>query len=134
MGNTESVFSFGLPWEDAYGYCQGRKIGSFLRISGQLSHDLEGNFLHTGDFEQQVRATFDNVDRVLAHFQARRSQIVETNVFVRDLADHFFEFAAVHKEYFGEHRPTSNILGVVGLALPDQLVEIAAHVDLTLEG
>jgi enamine deaminase RidA (YjgF/YER057c/UK114 family) len=72
------------------------------------------------------------VDRVLAHFKASRNQIVETNVFVRDLADHFFEFAAIHKEYFGDNRPTSNILGVVRLALPDQLVEIAAHVDLTL--
>ncbi|MHA7261843.1 Rid family hydrolase [Arthrobacter sp. TMN-37] len=131
MQNTDSVFNFGLPWEDAVGYCQGLRVGTNLRISGQLSHDPEGNFLHVGDFGAQVRVTFENIDRVLAHFHARRDQIIETNVFMRDFRENFATFGPIHKEYFGNHRPASNAWGVTALALPDQLVEIAAHVDLT---
>lgn len=127
MNDSDSTFSYGVPWEDAFGYVQGLRRGSVLRISGQLSHDLEGNFLHAGDFVAQTRQTFENLDRVLAHFGASRHDIIETNVFIRDIQEHFSEFAALHKEYFGDYRPASNGYGVVGLALPDQLIEVAAH-------
>ncbi len=130
MNDSDSTFSYGLPWEDAFGYVQGLRRGSVLRISGQLSHDLEGNFLHAGDFVGQTRVSFENLDRVLDHFGASRHDIVETNVFIRDIREHFSEFAALHKEYFGDYRPASNALGVVGLAIPDQLIEVAAHVIL----
>jgi 2-iminobutanoate/2-iminopropanoate deaminase len=45
---------------------------------------------------------------------------------VKDLRQHFDAIARFHAEYFGGHRPTSTVLGVVDLALPEQLVEIAA--------
>ncbi|MHA7261842.1 RidA family protein [Arthrobacter sp. TMN-37] len=134
MGNTDRIFSFGLPLEEAVGYSQGRRVGTTLRISGQYSHDMQGNFLHPGDFERQVRTAFENMDRVLAHFNAKRNHIIETNIFVRDLEDHISEFPALHKEYFGDYRPASNLFGVVRLGFPDQLVEIAAHADLSEEG
>lgn len=130
LNDSDSTFSFGLPWEDAAGYVQGLRRGSVLRISGQLSHDPEGNFLHVGDFVGQTRATFENIDRVLAHFGAERRDIIETNVFLVDIRDNFTEFAALHKEYFGDYRPASNAWGATGLALPEQLIEIAAHVML----
>jgi enamine deaminase RidA (YjgF/YER057c/UK114 family) len=38
----------------------------------------------------------------------------------------FNDIARLHAEYFSDHRPTSTVLGVVELALPAQLVEIAA--------
>jgi enamine deaminase RidA (YjgF/YER057c/UK114 family) len=130
MSDPNSSFNFGLPWEDAAGYSQGLRRGSVLRISGQLSHDLDGNFLHAGDFIGQARVTFENLDRVLAHFGAQRHDVIETNIYIRDIRENFTDFAALHKEYFGDHRPASNAFGVVGLALPDQLIEVAAHVIL----
>ena len=120
------AFGFGMPWEDAYGFAQAVRTGATLYISGQLSHDMEANFVGQGDFELQVRTTFANIDRVLEAHGARKDQIVETMVYVKDLREHFEDIARLHREYFGDHRPTSTLLGVVDLALPPQLVEISA--------
>ena len=118
--------SFGVPWEEGYGFAQAIQVGATLYISGQLSHDMEANFVGEGDFELQVRTSFANLDRVLESYGAQREHVVQTTVYVKDLRRHFDEIARLHAEYFGEHRPTSTVLGVVELALPQQLVEIAA--------
>jgi enamine deaminase RidA (YjgF/YER057c/UK114 family) len=125
-------FSFGVPWESLYGYSQAVQVGDTLYISGQLSHDSTGAFVGAGDFELQMRTTLDNLDRVLEHFGADRDQIVETTVLVRDLRDHFDAVARLHADYCGGHRPTSTVMGVSDLALPDQLVEIGAVVRLDM--
>jgi 2-iminobutanoate/2-iminopropanoate deaminase len=118
--------SFNMPWEQSYGFAQAIQVGQTLYVSGQLSHDMEANFVGEGDFELQVRTTFGNLDRVLEAYGAQREQIVQTTVYVKDLRRYFDEIARLHAEYFGEHRPTSTVLGVSELALPQQLVEIAA--------
>ncbi|KOV74823.1 endoribonuclease L-PSP [Streptomyces sp. AS58] len=124
--------AFGLPWESLYGYSQAVQAGDTLYVSGQLSHDSAGAFVGTGDFELQVRTTLGNLDRVLEHFGATRGQIVETTILVRNLREHFDTVARLHAEYVGERRPTSTVMGVSDLALPDQLVEIGAVVRLDL--
>ena len=118
--------SFGMPWEAGYGFAQALQVGATLYISGQLSHDMQANFVGEGDFELQVRTTFANLDRVLAFYGVGREQVVQTTVYVKELRRHFEAIARLHAEYFGKHRPTSTVLGVVDLALPQQLVEIAA--------
>ncbi len=92
-------FGFGVPWEDLANYSQAVRAGDRLYISGQLSHDMDGNFLHEGDVEAQADVAFANIDVVLRRFGAGRT---------------------------GDHRPASNAFGVVALALPEQLIEIAA--------
>ena len=119
-------YSFGVPWEQGYGFAQAIQVGPTLYISGQLSHDQDANFVGEGDFELQVRTSFANLDRVLEAYGARREDVVQTTVYVKELRHHFDAMARLHAEYFGAHRPTSTVLGVVDLALPAQLVEIAA--------
>jgi enamine deaminase RidA (YjgF/YER057c/UK114 family) len=115
-----------MPWEKGYGFTQAIRVGPILYISGQLSHDMGARFVGEGDFERQVRTTFANLDRVLAAYGARREQVVQTTIYVKDLRRHFDDMARLHVEYFGNHRPTSTVVGVVELALSQQLVEIAA--------
>jgi enamine deaminase RidA (YjgF/YER057c/UK114 family) len=119
-------YSFGVPWERSYGYTQAIQVGPTLYVSGQLSHDRDAQFVGDGDFELQVRTSFANLDRVLEAHGARREHVVQTTVYVKELGRHVDAMARLHAEYFGEHRPTSTVLGVVDLALPPQLVEIAA--------
>src|SRR5919202_4705593 len=126
MHSALKSHSFGMPWEQSYGFAQAIQVGPTLYISGQLSHDMEANFVGEGDFELQVRTSFANLDRVLAAYGARREDVVQTTVYVKELRQHFDAMARLHAEYFGAHRPTSTVLGVVDLALPAQLVEIAA--------
>ncbi|MFI9042632.1 RidA family protein [Streptomyces sp. NPDC053726] len=127
------VFGFDVPWESLYGYAQALRAGETLYISGQLSHDAAGTFIGEGDFELQARTTLANLDLVLKNFGATRNQIVETTVLLRNLRENFDATARLHAEYFGKHRPTSTVLGVSDLALPDQLLEVGAVVRLDLE-
>ena len=126
MELTPQPYSFGMPWEQGYGFAQAIQAGSTLYISGQLSHDMQANFVGEGDFELQVRTTFANLDRILEAHGVRREHVVQTTVYVKEPRRFFDQTARLHAEYFGEHRPTSTVLGVVELALPQQLVEIAA--------
>lgn len=127
------TFGFGMPWESLYGYSQAMQVGDTVYVSGQLSHDQDGTFVGVGDFELQMKTTLANLDLVLQHFGAGRSQIVETTVLVRNLRENFDTTARLHAGYLGEHRPTSTVMGVSDLALPDQLVEIGAVVRLDMK-
>ncbi|GAA3906117.1 RidA family protein [Streptomyces sp. NPDC003737] len=126
-------FGFGMPWESPYGYSQAILVGDTVYVSGQVSHDRDGNFVGAGDFELQVTTTLANLDLVLEHFGAQRSQIVESTVLVKNLRENFDATARLHAAYFGEHWPTSTTIGVSDLALPDQLVEIGALVRLDVK-
>lgn len=119
-------FGFGVPWEDLANYSQAVRAGDHLFISGQLAHDAEGNFIGEGDIEGQADAALANLDLVLRRFQAERADIAEINVFLMDLRSNFGPAMAACKRYFGDHRPASNVFGVAALALPQQLIEIAA--------
>ena len=119
-------FGFGVPWEDLANYSQAVRAGGRLFISGQLSHDPDGNFVGEGDIEAQADMALANLDLVLRRFGAQRSDIAEINVFLVDLRTNFAPAMAACKRYFGDHRPASNVFGVVDLALPQQLIEIAA--------
>jgi len=129
-GSRFEHFGFGVTWEDAASYSQAVRAGNLLFVSGQLSHDPDGTFLHAGDFEAQAAATLDNLDRVLSQFKAQRSDIVEINVFLIDLRANFDAAVAGTRRYFEPHRPASNVFGVESLAFPEQLIEIAATVVL----
>ncbi len=107
-------------------YSQAVRAGDRLFISGQLSHDLEGNFLQEGDVEAQADVAFANLDAILRRFGGERSDIAEINIFLMDLRTDFTPTMAACRRYFGDHRPASNVFGVVALALPEQLIEIAA--------
>ncbi|MFG3659756.1 Rid family hydrolase [Streptomyces sp. NPDC047706] len=122
-----------MPWESHFGFSQALQAGETLYISGQLSHDEAGAFVGADDFELQVRTTFANLDKVLRQFGASRDQVVETTALIVDLRRNFEVLARLHAEYFAEHRPTSTVMGVVALVLPEQLVEIGAVVRLDLE-
>ena len=125
MGVGQASYDFGVPGEASYGFTQAIKVGSTLYISGQLSQDMEGNFVGEDDFELQVRTTLANLDRVLDHYGAGRDDVVQTTVLVKDFERN--DVSRLHSEYFGSRRPTSTLLGVVALgAGPQQLVEIAA--------
>ncbi|MEX3508160.1 hypothetical protein VVR84_01270 [Kocuria carniphila] len=58
--------------------------------------------------------------------------MVETTILIVALRDNFDAVSEAHREYFGSHRPASTAQGAVDLAIPDQLVEIAATVRLDL--
>src|SRR4029453_16316912 len=43
MTLSKDARGLGMPWEDLYGYAQAIRVGDTIYVSGQLSHDDEGN-------------------------------------------------------------------------------------------
>ena len=132
MTVTTNIANHGMPWEDAFGYSQALRVGDTIYISGQLSHDETGTLTGVGDFAAQMRGSFANIDKLLAALGATKRQIVDDLVAVVNLRGNFNTVVEEHRRYFGDHRPASTTIGVVELALPEQLVEIAVTVRLDL--
>jgi len=130
MMNTKT-YNHGVPWEESYGLTQGYSVNGTIYISGQFSHDMQGEFVGEGDFELQARQTLKNLDRVLEGFGVTRSNIAEMEIFLTNPQEHFEQCVVLFKEYVGDHRPAGTLIGVSGLAFPHQLIEIraVAHTD-----
>lgn len=89
--------SFGLLAEKQYGYVQGVKVGQIIFISGQLSHDEEGNIVgpaplddsgHIADHSNmkvQMQHAYVNAKKVLAQFGATLNNVVEEVLYVTDM-------------------------------------------------
>ena len=53
--------------EKAYGYSHAVKIGNNIKISGAVSMDNEGNITAIGDFKQQMKNCYSDLDKILKY-------------------------------------------------------------------
>ena len=124
----KEVKGFGMPWEDVYGYAQAVKVDDMIYVSGQLSHDADGNMVGATppDMEAQMRQTYVNAKKILAQFGATLDDVVEEVIYVTDMDTAFAAAGPVRKEAYGSTRPAvaSTILVTSRLALAAQLIEI----------
>lgn len=129
---------WGVSWEEGYGYPQARKVGNEIYISGQFNHDEEGNLVapaplnsegKPSDFSsigEQMRASYDNIAKLLALYGATLNDVVEETLYVLDMDAAFAVVGDVRKAAYRTERPqcASNIIGVSRLAQRSQLIEI----------
>ncbi|RAJ07463.1 enamine deaminase RidA (YjgF/YER057c/UK114 family) [Arenibacter echinorum] len=113
--------------EKAYGYSHAVKIGNEIKISGAVSMDDEGNPTAIGDFEQQMKNCYSDLEKVLAHYGCTFDNVVVENVFTTDMPK-FLEVAGYRNEIYKNQFPTGSWLGVKELALPEFLIEIELEV------
>ncbi len=138
--NDDTAY-WGVPWEEAYGYPQARRVGNEIFVSGQFNHDEQGNLLapaplgtdgRPSDFSsmgEQMRVSYDNIAKLLALYGATMQDVVEETLYVLDMDAAFAVVGNVRKAAFGTERPqaASNIIGVSRLAQRAQLIEIACR-------
>ncbi len=121
----KEIKSLNMPWEQDYGYAQAVKVGNTIYISGQVSHDDEGNVLGEGDLEAQMRATYTNVKKLLTQYGATVDNLVEETIFVTDMDAGFAARAKMKEEfYLGVPHIANTIVQVERLAFPQLMVEI----------
>jgi enamine deaminase RidA (YjgF/YER057c/UK114 family) len=113
--------------EKAYGYSHAVKIGNSIKISGAVSMDDEGNPTAVGDFEQQMKNCYVDLDKILKHYGCTFDDVVVENVFTTDMAK-FLQFAGYRTEIYKNHFPTGSWLGVTELAVPEFMIEIELEV------
>ena len=134
----KDVKGFGMPWEEQYGYAQAVKVDDTIYVSGQLSHDEQGNMVGSAplddsgrirdhsNMETQMRQTYANAKKILNQFGATLDNVVEEVLYVTDMDTAFAVAGAVRKEAYASKKPAvaSTILVTPRLALPTQLIEI----------
>ena len=137
MALRKDVKGFGMPWEDQYGYVQALKVDDTIDVSGQLSHDEQGNIvgaapLDTGkirdhsNMETQMLQTYTNAKKILTEFGSTLDNVVEEVLYVTDMDKAMGVAGPVRKEAYGSEKPevASTIVVTPRLAFPTQLIEI----------
>jgi 2-iminobutanoate/2-iminopropanoate deaminase len=122
---NKEIKSFGMPWEKEYGYAQAVKIGDTIYVSGQVSHDDNGNIVGRGDMEAQMRQAYVNIQKLLVHYGATMENIVDEILFVTDMDAAFGAAVKCRQEVFlGNPVVASTIIQIQRLAFPDLMIEI----------
>ena len=124
---TPEYFLLRPELEKAYGYSHAVKIGSDIKISGAVSMDDEGNPTAIGDFEQQMKNCYSDLQKILTHFDCTFDDVVVENVFTTNMPL-FLEKSGYRNEIYKNHFPTGSWLGVKELALPEFMIEIELEV------
>jgi enamine deaminase RidA (YjgF/YER057c/UK114 family) len=117
--------SFGMPWEKEYGYAQAIKIRDTIYVSGQVSHDDNGNIVGRGDMEAQMRQSYSNIRKLLVQYGATMENIVDEILFVTDMDAAFGAAVKCRQEAFSDSPVVaSTIIQIQRLAFPDLMIEI----------
>ncbi|MBW8684719.1 Rid family hydrolase [Chitinophaga rhizophila] len=114
---------FGMPWEDIYGYAQAIKKGNTVWISGQLGHNENGEIPEGMD--AQMKQTYANIKELLSRFGMTMDNVVEEVIYTMNMSSAFEARKNFKTVYYTDPKlVASTMVGVTGLALPGQLVEI----------
>lgn len=117
--------SLNMPWEDEYGYSQAVKVGNTIYLAGQVGHDDDGNVPDEWSMEDQMRAAYANVEKVLAQYGASMDNIVDETLFVTDMDAAFAARAKMKQDVFGgPPELASTIVQIQRLAFPQLMIEI----------
>ena len=112
-----------MPWEKDY--AQSVKVGDTIYLSGQVSHDDEGNLVGSGDMEAQLRQVYLNIQKLLAQQGATMENIVDEILFVTDMDTAFAAAVKCRNDIFGgTPAVASTIVQIQRLAFPEYLIEI----------
>jgi reactive intermediate/imine deaminase len=99
--------------------------GRMLFLSGMTSRNPDGSVFGAGDITAQTERCLDNISALLQEAGASMDDVVSVTVYVRDIG----QFEAIHevrRRYFSPPLPSSTMVEVSALALPEMLIEITA--------
>ncbi len=123
MAETPEYFLLRPEVEKAYGYTHAMKIGDYIKISGAVSMDDEGNPTAVGDLEQQMKNAYSDLDQVLKHYGYTFDDVIVEKVYTTNMA-RFLEVSSYRRSIYTKQFPTGTWLEVKGLALPGLMIEI----------
>jgi enamine deaminase RidA (YjgF/YER057c/UK114 family) len=117
-----------VTWSVEMGFNQGEVVSGYTRTlfcSGQTATDADGKPRHDGDMAAQLALSIDNLEAVLGEAGMSLSNLVRLGVYTTDV-DLLFRHYGVLASRLGAARvaPTTTMLGVTRLALPELMVEL----------
>ena len=99
--------------------------GPLLFVSGQVALDRASEVVGKGNLRAQAVQTLENIRAILVANNADMKDVVQVTVYVTDIRA-FHEIADIRLKYFPKDGPTSVIVEVSKLALPELEIEISA--------
>ena len=114
----------GAPWEPLIGYSRVVVAGPLVFVAGTTG-TVDGGVVGPDDPYAQTVQAFANVEAALASAGATLTDVVQTRLFVTDIA-RWAEFGRAHRDVFGEIMPVTAMVGVSALIDPAMLVEVEA--------
>ena len=118
--------SSGRAIEDEYAYSRAVRVGDRVFVSGTTALSARGVVEGKDDLYRQTRSTLDTIFSALAEAGAAREDIVYTKTFLTDLG-RSADYTRAWLEALGDVRPTSTLLAIPALVLPEMLIEIEAE-------
>ncbi|GAA3936243.1 RidA family protein [Actinomadura viridis] len=115
-------------WSAQMGYNQGELVSGHTRTlycAGQTAMSGEGKPQHAGDMAGQLELSLENLEAVLGEAGMSLANLVRLNVYTTDV-DRLFEHYGVLASRLGAAgvAPSTTMLGVTRLAIPDLMVEL----------
>ena len=102
------------------------EANGFVFVSGQASVDEQGAIV-SGDFEQEMRRSMENVRRILASAGLNLGDVVRVTSYVHDPA-HVPQYNMLYREYFSAPFPArTTITSCLSPALKFEIDVIAAR-------
>jgi len=103
-----------------------KDVKKLIFVSGQtgLRTDSKGNVLNKGNIKDQTKTVIERIKTVLAAEGATLDDIVQVNVYLKDMGDIEGQ-AEIRSQYF-KGCPPASALVEVNLVHPDMLIEISA--------
>ena len=105
-------------------YSQGRRVGPFLFLSGQVGLDPATGQMVDGDVAAQTRRVLENLAAVLKSAGLSLADVARTTIYLADMND-FAKVNDVYGSYFSEPYPARATVQVARLPR-DARVEIDA--------
>lgn len=106
-------------------YTDAVRYGNLLFISGCVPFDDENRIVGGDDAAQQCRQVLTNIGKILAAANASFADVLKVTVYLTDVGDRAL-INPVRREFFGQTRPASTLIGVAALVFPEMKVEIDA--------
>ena len=116
--------SSGSPYEPEVGFSRAFVAGRTVHVSGTAPVPPPGEPL-APDAYRQARRCFEIILAALREAGAGPEHVVRTRMYLTDVAD-AVDVGRAHGEVFGQVRPASTMVVVVGLLDPAWKVEIEA--------
>ena len=115
-------------WQERLGFSQALRVGgaeSVVFVAGQGPVSADGELVGEGDFDAQVRRTFENLGTVLEDAGASLDGIVKLGVYLTDIGT-LRDYGRVRGEFLTGPPPASTAVQVGALALPGMMIEVEA--------
>jgi enamine deaminase RidA (YjgF/YER057c/UK114 family) len=115
-------------WSVEIGYNQGEIVSGNTRTlycSGQSAMSDDGKPQNAGDIAAQLALSLDNLEAILSEAAMSFANLIRLNVYTTDI-DLLFQHYGVLASRLGAAgvAPTTTMLGVTRLAIPDLMVEL----------